>query len=190
MPQFKDANDREWNIRLDGLLIKDLKEAHKIDLADVSGETYARLHRDPSLLTVAVCFLCDAQAKAQALTPTQVASGMTGEAIDRAWDAVWGAAKVFFPPRLLSALQSRFEVQNQMMDQWATLQPLLAVLSKPEVPEAMRNVAMGELAKMMRTMSGTNSEASTTSESATGPADVQLKPATDSPATAELTPAA
>src|SRR5436190_22887357 len=112
MPVFKDTNSREWSIRFDGVLLKELREAHKINLADIGGASYALLHNDPSALTTAVCFLCADQLETAKLTPKQLAIALYGEAIDDAWAAIWEAAKVFFPPRLLSVLQLRFAQQS------------------------------------------------------------------------------
>lgn len=190
MPQFADSNGREWTIRLDGVLLKELREATQINLADIGGASYALLNRDPSALTQALCVLCAEDIQKAGINSKQFAASLVGESLDKAWECLWGAAKVFFPARLWSALQLRFNQQIAILDGWETLQPLLTLLSKPEIPAGMRDAAMGELAKMIHGMSATDLRTLADQPSATGPVEIQLKPATDSPATAESAPAA
>jgi len=191
VPSFQDSNGREWTIRLDGVLLKELREATQINLADIGGASYALLNRDPSALTQAICVLCADQFQAAGgITSKQFAAALVGESLDKAWECLWWAAKVFFPARLWSALQLRYNQQIAILDGWETLQPLLTMLSKPEVPAGMRDAAMAELAKMIHGMSATDLRTLADQPSATGPVEIQLKLATDSPATAESAPAA
>ena len=189
MPTFKDACDREWTVRFDGVILKELRDAHQINLADIGGASFALLNRDPSALTLALCILCGDQFREAKLTTKQFAAHLYGEALEKAWAAVWEAAKVFFPPRLWSALQLRYSQQIQMLDGWEAIQPMMAMLNKPDMPEGMRDAAMAELAKMMQGVKTSDLQKLAATPSATGPAEIQLTPATDSPATAESAPA-
>src|SRR5687768_2275553 len=104
MSTFKDSAGREWHIRFDGLLLADLRQQHQINLADLTGADYLALDRDPSVLTVAVAHLVRDQLTAAKVTREQFAAALVGQSLDDALEALWEAAKVFFPPKRLSAL--------------------------------------------------------------------------------------
>jgi hypothetical protein len=190
MPTFKDNKDRPWSINFDGLLLSDLRNERKIDLADVSGDTYAKLETDPAMLTVAVCFLCGEQLKEHKLTDRSFAASLTGEALSDAMTAIWSAAKLFFPPKLLSALQSNYDQQQQAMQTWEALRPMMRILSQPDMPPPMRQVVMDMVSQMMQGKSATDLLALAKTQSATGQEAMPSTPASLSPDSAESTRAA
>lgn len=177
MPSFV-CGDREYLIKFDGLLLLDLREAHGIDLADVSGETYARLQLDQALLTRAVAFLCGEQLKAAGLTERQFSAGLTGEAAEKALGAVWGAARSFFRPSLLSALESAYS-RRIAMEQ---IKPLLTLLSDQSLPAGIRETMAGQIATAL--------SASEAKHSASGPVVSPPSSASASPEPVESAPAA
>jgi hypothetical protein len=168
---FKDSTGREWSIRFDGLLLAELRQQHQINLADLTGADYLSLDRDPSVLTVAVAHLVRDQLAAAKLSREQFAATLVGQSLDDALDAVWEAAKVFFPPRKLSALQSSYA---NLRGQWETMGPTMLLLGQPGVPPMMADA----LARTMMAAASTASASSAASPSATGPEETPSSAAT------------
>ena len=190
MPSFKDSSDREWIIRFDGLLLDDLRNERQINLADISGADYLRIETDVGALTRAVCFLCADQFKKEGITDRQFAASFIGESQENAIAAIWGAAKVFFRPKLWSALQSNCAQQRTAQEQWAAMRPMLAMLNQPDMPQSLQTGIMEALKEMMQGMSTTDLQNLAEHPSAIGRAAAQLVPASHSPDTAVLSPAA
>jgi hypothetical protein len=173
MPTFKDVTGKEWSIKFDGLLLADLKQEHGINLADVSGGDYLNLELDSSALTVAVCHLVRGQLGAT--SREQFAGNLVGESLEQAMEAVWGAAKVFFPPKKLSALQSNY---SKLKAQWEPLSEALALVNLTGMPQEVKD-SLGDAIKMG---AATLSRQSAVSPSASGPAANPSNAATASPA--------
>lgn len=190
MPTFKDSNGREWSIRFDGLLLADLRDELKIDLADVASGDYLRLESDPATLARAVCFLCAEQLKSDAVTVRQLSAALVGESQDRAIEAIWGAAKVFFRPQLWSELQSSYGQQKTTREQWLVLRPLMQLLNQPEMPAALRDSTMEAVKDLMQSMSNGDLPTWAANKSATGPVETRAESVSNSPATAECRPVA
>lgn len=190
MPTFRDNNDREWSIRFDGLTLRALREELKIDLADVTGATYTKLESDDAELTAAVCYLVRNQLATASLKKEQFAESLTGAALESAMQAIWGAAKVFFRPKLWSALESNYAQRKEAMATWDELRPAMLVLDQPDMPQAMREVVMDTLAEKMRTMTDGGSPELMEKLSAFGPAPTPFLSAIASPDSSASTPAA
>jgi hypothetical protein len=172
MSTFKDSTGREWTIRFDGMLLADQRQQHQINLADLTGADYLSLDRDPSVLTVAVTHLVLDQLAAAKLTREQFAAALVGQSLDDALEAVWSAAKVFFPPKRLSALQSSYA---NLRGQWETMGPTMLLLGQPGVPPMMADA----LARTMMAAASTASASSEGSPSATGPEGTPSSAASD-----------
>lgn len=190
MPSFKDNQDREWTVRFDGLLLSDLRAEHKIDLADVTGETYVKLERDDALLTVALCFLCGEQIREANRSAKAFAGRLSGKSLADAMTAIWGAAKVFFRPKVLSALESAYAQRMEAQEKWDALRPMMSMLNQPDCPEAMKQAVMETLATQMQGMRSTDSQRFTESPSASSPLATPATSASPSPDSAVSTPAA
>ena len=177
MPTFAALN-RDWSIRFDGLLLGELRDQTGIDLADVMGESWLKIETDQATMTRAVCFLCSEQLGA--ITAKQLAEAICGETAEQVSQALWGAAKVFFRPRLMSALESALEKRRAMAE------VLEAMRLLDSLPEAMREGALMELtAKMSGAL-----QPSPELPSASGQAATPSMPATDSPVPVESAHAA
>lgn len=188
MPTFKDLSGREWTIRFDGLLLDELRAERGIDLTDLVGTVYVTLQNDAALLTRALCFLCREAVDQAGLTPRQFAANLAGEALDAAFAALLQAAQDFFPPRLWCGMHSRYSQQKTLLTDWVQVQPILAVLNRPEVSPPLREALLRELAASMRQTIGDLST-SAAAASATGPARTRSKRASAPPATAASAPA-
>lgn len=145
MTTFQDNAGTEWKLSLDAFTLGELRDAKKIDLADPAGLDYARCERDPATLVAALAVLCSDERKAKSLSERDFAKRITGEAIERAWDALWRAAKVFFPPKLWSDLESNLG-QHRGME---AARPMMAALNQPGMPQEMREVVMQQVASML-----------------------------------------
>lgn len=112
MPSFKDANNREWTIRLDAPTVLRVRAATcdqpnckhlqgsgctGVDLADLSGDTQLRLHRDVVLLVNTIYLLCEPEAKKLGVTDEQFGAALVGDAILNATMAMDEAIAFFFP---------------------------------------------------------------------------------------------
>lgn len=157
MPTFKDAAGRDWIVAFDGLLLKELRDNKKIDLADVMQATYLKLERDPSTLVDALSFVCGDQIKAAGITPRQFSTALVGKALDDSLAAVWGAAELFFQPKLWSALVSRCAQERAALDQYQKMQPMLLMFNQPEMPAELREQVWAMLGETMRTLGLQNS---------------------------------
>lgn len=185
MPQFTDTAGRTWTVAFDGLLLKELRDAQGIDLADVVSSVYLQLERDPALLTQALAFLCREQLAAQKLSPAEFSKSLIGRHLDEAFAALWGAAEVFFPAKLWSALASRCNQERQVQEVRQKMQ-LLGLL---DLPEELRNELYAELGKKMGSSIDSQILAAGSS-AAPGPGDIPPTSASSSPASAECIPAA
>jgi hypothetical protein len=123
MPTFHDTAGREWSIKFDGLLLRELRDEHKINLADLGGVDYARIEADAAALVESLCCLCGEQIKAAGLTSRQFAAAITGDALDAGLQAIWEAAQQFFPLGKWSVLESNYAQQVEMRQALAMLPP-------------------------------------------------------------------
>lgn len=182
MPTFKDTHGREWSIKFDGLLLADLRQAHQINLADLSGADYFRLEQDASCLVTAVCHLVREQLAAAGLTKAQLAAALTGAVLDTALLAVLEAAELFFPPARWSALASSCKT---LRDQWQALAPAMAMLAQPGIPPLMVETLTEAI---FRGLANSVSPTSAAQASAGGPATNLPNAASVSPERVESAP--
>lgn len=177
MPHFTDANNREWSIKFDGLLLADLAAQHGINLGNIAGGDYVRLEQDSTVIVKAACVLCRDQLKTSGLTSQQFAASLVGESLESALEAIWGAAKLFFPAKRLSMLLSACEQLRQQQEQAAAMSMLNGM--PPEVLDKVSEVLTGA---MLQGMASTASQLSQPEKpSATGQAATLPCNASDSP---------
>lgn len=175
MTTFKDNAGHEWQLSLDAFTLGELRDAKNIDLADTAGLDYARCERDPATLVAALAVLCGDERKAESLSERDFAKRLTGDTLDAAWESLWRAAKVFFPAKLWSALESNLD-QHRAME---AARPMLAALSQPGMPAEMREVVMGQVASML---SSGDLQSSTGNPSVTAPDATPSSSASEPPA--------
>ncbi|MGD9720543.1 MAG: hypothetical protein AB7E98_06000 [Pirellulales bacterium] len=121
MPTFKDANDREWTIKLDAPIVLRIRSTTcdvpnckhlqgcgctGVDLADLTGETQRQLHRDVVLLVNTLYLLCQPEAQRQGITDEQFGACLVGDAIRRATIAMDEAIADFFPEETRAILRA------------------------------------------------------------------------------------
>lgn len=163
MTEFRDATSQSWLVDIDGLTLAELREKAGVDI--VQDGLYAIEERE-DVLTKALLILCREQIDSRNLTDRQFAKRIAGPIVDLALTAVRGAAEVFFPPRRWSEIQSRSEKKREADETFRDLLPMLEMLNRPQMPEAMREAVMAAIAAKIET--ATSSEHSTESPSASG----------------------
>lgn len=184
MPTFTDTAGREWTVALDGLLLKSLRDAHGIDLADVLSAQYVQLERDPALLTTALAHLLRDQLAKQGVTAEQLAAALRGPCLESAFAALWGAAEGFFPPKLWRVLSSLYEQQTKQTEIKTQLAALGLIDSLP--PE-IREAIYAEIGRQLPNFDSLISAQGTSVASASG--ETPPTSASSSPVSSESTPA-
>lgn len=185
MPVFQDANNREWSIRFDGLTLSRMRDDLKINLADVSGNDYSRIEGDEGELVRVLAYLCQKQIESQKITKEQFSEAMCGEALENAMQAIWGAAKLFFPPKRLSVLHTNSEKHRTSREHWETMAAERAMLD--QIPKAMQEGVMLAIAEKMETLVGDSPPSGETS-TASGQDATPLSPVSDTAEKSESTP--
>lgn len=104
MRKFKDSEGREWSIAVNIGAAKRLKDQTQIDLLDPA--SLQRLSDSPYDVANAIYVLCEAQAKATAISEEQFGAGLSGDAIEEATDALMLEIVDFFPKRQREALNT------------------------------------------------------------------------------------
>ena len=187
MPQFQDAQGRQWSIELDGLLLDDVLRETDIDLADLAAGGLAKIDEHAPSLVRVLCVLCGEQIKNQKLTPRDFAKAIRGECLTSAVQAVEVAVEDFFPKSTWSAVQSRLSEQKKFSQDWMGLRPLLRKLNEPDTPRSVQDAVMAALAEVMQ---GIDLQSLTAATSAGGPEGTPPTSAADSPGSAASAPAA
>ena len=121
MPTFKDANNREWTIKLDALTVLRVRTAtcdvpqckHMqgcgctgVDLGDREGKVQLQLRRDVVLLVNTLYLLCLPEAQRQGISDEQFGASLVGDAIERATIAMDEAIADFFPEETRAILRA------------------------------------------------------------------------------------
>lgn len=171
MRTFKDAEGREWIVRVDAPTIQDIRSAHNIDLADIGdGETWRRLAGDLVLQVDILHVVLREQSEKRNLSARDFAAGLVGDALGAGWEALLGAISDFFPPqrRLLWTAQCRL---NQSLMEKAVTRAR-GRIEDPRLEEAVLETIDQDLERRLRQLT------------------TQSSPATDSPASAGSPPGA
>lgn len=169
MPVFKDANNREWRLSLDALLIRAVRsQCDGLDLADLDGKQFAALADDPCVLVDCLWVLCSKQAGDSGLTQEQFAGALAGDAIELATTALVEAIVDFFPQQKRQLVRVRAEKHNKAR-QFAMAQTL-DKLNDPTLEAAMLGAMERRADEEMQSLL------------------TRLNSATNTPASAESTP--
>ncbi|HEX3726409.1 MAG TPA: hypothetical protein VHV08_09205 [Pirellulales bacterium] len=112
MPTYKDANDREWTIKLDSPTILRIRSATcdverckhlqgrgctGIDLGEPTGETQYQLRRDLVMLVNTLYLLCQKEPQERGISDEQFGACVVGDAIERATGRDGRSHRRFFP---------------------------------------------------------------------------------------------
>lgn len=123
MSEFTDNEGRKWQLVIDAPTIVAVREAHDVDLVDISesAKVWDLLAEDDLVLFVDVLWtICAEQCQAGSIDAVSFAKGLDGDALGDATDALVQAISNFIPPRrrqLLTALMTKkMELMKKGMD--------------------------------------------------------------------------
>lgn len=148
MPSFQDEKKREWTIRLDALLIEQVREDcdPKFLLGEPT-ETLTRLDEDPVLLCNTIWVLCRDQARERGIEQADFYSHVIGDSIDAAADALVKAAVSFTRGRqreLLTVGAAKNDKLRTLVSSRA-----LATLNDPTLEDRVAAAIDAEIAKIL-----------------------------------------
>jgi len=112
MPAFKDANNREWLVKIDAPKIREVRERLKLDLVASDGSAFEKLGSDPVLLVDCLWVLVSSQRPE--VTDIQFGESLTGDSLEQAAQALTSAALDFFRPAQRSLLRSLDEKETDL----------------------------------------------------------------------------
>ena len=138
MADFLDNRDREWTLTIDVNSIRRVRADPGIDLMGVlDGPLLIRLASDPVLLVDTLYTLCAAQAETAKISPEEFGQGLTGDAIEKAGNALLEALADFFPSRRRAILRQLLERAEELAEKdLAAIEAKLAAGDVPEKPAA------------------------------------------------------
>lgn len=144
MATFKDSSGNEWTLQLDAPLIEAVREECKIDLVACDGSTQMRLTDDDVLLVDVLWRLCREKANDEAAFKRAMNDG---DALDRAYDALFQATLSFCRSHKRTTLQTIVAKQEELVK--AATAKALESVNKAEIPAELLN-------KLTRLTSATN----------------------------------
>lgn len=118
LASFTDAGGQRWVVEINVTAIRRVKRALDFDLLDAIGspEQFQRLYLDPFLLCDLLYCLCKSQADELGVTDEQFGTGLAGDALERATDALVAGLASFFPNRRRRDLLKREAARIRAME--------------------------------------------------------------------------
>lgn len=113
MPTFK-TGEQEWLVRLDAPTIAEVRERVGVDLADTTGQTFAKLQQDPVSLVNSLWVIVEKQALQRGVTDEQFGASLVGDPIEEATEALLNAIVDFFPRRKREILRAMLARQKRI----------------------------------------------------------------------------
>ena len=158
MATFNDSSNRDWEIRICGPTIEQVREeADKLFLLDDEAKghnTFERLDADPALFCHVIYVLCKKQCVERKIDDIEsfcFAALETGEAMEAAAEALTKAHENFTPPRKREFIKAVANKRNEVED--LALKKAMAMLGDPtletEMSEAMDKKLAGVRSQML-----------------------------------------
>ena len=147
MARFKDTKDREWDITLDVLQLKAVRERLQFKLGDILSNNMAGLQQlatDPELLVNVLWVLCEKQARERGVTAESFGQSLTGDAIEAGFECLMGAYADFCPSRQAKPLRALLAKNHEIAA--AATDKALAAISRL-TPESIWNGLPGSAAE-------------------------------------------
>jgi hypothetical protein len=141
MPCFKDANGRDWQIKIDAPTIREVRTVCEINMGAMDGEFFNKLDADPVLLLDVLWVLCRGQANGT--TDRQFAEAIFGDPLGHATKALTDAWLDFFPERKRSLLRSLADKQAAVTAKATAL--AMAKLNDPALEQKLLTAAEKEM---------------------------------------------
>jgi len=125
MHPFKDTKDREWKIEISVGAISEVKDSLGIDLlkffVEKDGDAIEHLTEDLPLLCQVIFTLCDAQAKADNVSPEDFSHAMGGDALEDALNALMEELADFSPRQKRKAMHLMLQKGKTLMEKMCDL---------------------------------------------------------------------
>jgi len=134
MEVFKDAEGREWCLRVTISTVKDVRSFCDLDLLDNSGEAIRSLGDDACKLADVLYVCCKEDAEKKGITDVQFGEGLRGEAIDTATEAFLKELINFFPKKKGQMMNKVLEKAKSLQDEAVT-----------KIEERIENLSLEEL---------------------------------------------
>ena len=138
MEVFKDAENREWSIRITISTVKDIRSLCDIDIMEQSGEAIKSLGEDPCLLADVLYVSCKKEADEKGITDIQFGEGLRGDAIDSATEAFLNELVNFFP-----------RARGQLMKKTLARAKILQKEAFEKIEGEIENLSLDELTKSL-----------------------------------------
>ena len=161
MHSFKDANGREWIIKIDAPKIAEVRSALNVNLIAKDYSAFVELANDEVLLVNVLWVLVRDQA--DGLTDVQFGRAMVGDPIEHATGALVRAVCDFFPHRQRGMLHSLRERQAAILEAGNKL--VLEKINDPALQEEFLNHIRSLIS------AGLNGATKKPGSSASGPTD-------------------
>jgi len=117
MEIFKDAEGREWTIKITISTVKELRATCDIDIMEHSGESIRGLGTDPCLLADVLYVCCKKEAEEKGISDTQFGEGLRGDVIDSATEAFLNELVNFFPSSKSQLMKKTLEKSKNLQAQ-------------------------------------------------------------------------
>lgn len=165
MPSFKDSNNREWLVALDGPKIKRIRDKLGFDVANSDGTVYAALRSDAALLIDVLYLLCQRQAEERKLSDEDFGALIFGEGLKVAREALADAI-VDFIPDAEDREYLREAIKAHELERKAAMKPALAKIRDPKLMELIEEAAGAKMEEAIRrTLSSSASSSPDSAES-------------------------
>lgn len=174
MPSFKDAKDREWELKIDAPAIMAIRDDCdpdflRNDFDEGVNNSYDRMLNDPVLLCRVVYHLTAKQRRERDITEEDFYMQVIGETIDAATEAMLKAILAFIPRRTGKLLET-FAKQDQLRQQAAT--KAAAKMNDPEMEKKLMAIIENEMgAATEKLLTQLGSATGSPESSASTPAD-------------------
>ena len=146
---FKDNTGREWILRIDPIVLGDLRKELDVDLGKLDQGTMQRLADDICLLVDVLWVICREQAEAASITDRQFGRSIYGDSIDSATTALLDAIADFSPARQRSLLRCLAEKQEALKDK--AFRMAMAKIEDPALMEGLEQKLMDSLDQVVPT---------------------------------------
>ncbi len=152
---FTDSEGTRWDLRLDIVIARRIRDVLGVDLVNRGNEEIERLGRDAFLLVDVIYLVCEGQAKERNITDEQFGRRLAGDPISEATDAFMEALIRFTPsPR-----------RTILATVWSKTRAIAA--AKQEAVTAMVN--SGEIDQMLTAMMFGSTSSGSPESSASAP---------------------
>ena len=140
---FKDKTEREWDLRLNAPIVKDVKEQLGVKLTSFEEDPLDKLSTDPVLLVDVLYLICKEQADARDMTSRQFGECLNPD-LEGVVEALLAAIVGFFPPGKRSAVLGTLRANEKLVTDAQT--QLLTSFTNEEKMKALatRLATMGE----------------------------------------------